>query len=188
MQHEASCALVALALLNAADVMTTDPTTVADHESLAAAWEVLARGGVGFLPVSRRGRVVGVLDDRAVVHSRTTKWLDGRPRLVGDAVRRVASIRPWTPMPELLERFTGSGDQALVVVDDDDRAIGLVLATTVLALFEQAMARGHSHGPIAPPDDVESAGVERDAPRQLRAPVGRGGEGQRPPEGFGPLG
>jgi CBS domain-containing protein len=176
MQHDASCALVALALLNAADVMTTDPTTVADHESLAAAWEVLARGGVGFLPVSRRGRVVGVLDDRAVVHSRTTKWLDGRPRLVGDAVRRVASIRPSTTLPELLERFTRSGDRALVVVDDDDRAIGLVLATTVLALFEQAMACGH------PP----SAGVEGDAPRQLGSPLGSGAEGQRAPEGFGP--
>ena len=136
--------------------------------------------GPGQRSYAHRGRIVGVLDDRAVVHSRTTKWLDGRPRLVGDAVRRVASIRPGTTMPELLERFSRTGDRALVVVDDDDRAVGLVEANTVLALFEQAMACEHRSSDV-------SASVERDAPRQDRAPIGPGHEGERAPEGLGPL-
>jgi CBS domain-containing protein len=138
---------MALAMLTAADVMTTEPIAVAEHESLAMAWEVLARGHVGFVPVVRHGRVVGVLDDRAVVQSRTPRWLDGQPRLVADAARTATTVHPSTSLPTLLECFTSTGDTAVVVVDDDGGAVGLVLAATVLGLFERAL--GSHHGPHA---------------------------------------
>lgn len=139
MTVNAACALMAVAGLRARDVMATDAVSVAEHESLAAAWEVLARGGCRFLPVVRRNRVVGVIDDRAIVLARSTKWLDGRPRLVGDASRPVATVSEETPLTELIDQLRAQTAAALVVTDDEGGPVGVVTAELVLGLIDEAL-------------------------------------------------
>lgn len=140
MRGTAACRLIAIAELTAAELMTTDAITVAEHESLAAAWEVLARAGCRFLPVMRGGRVVGVIDDHAVVVARTTRWLDGRPRLVGDAATPARVVHARTLLPDLLDHFAEGGVIAIVVVDDDGRPLGLVTAERLVGLIDRALA------------------------------------------------
>jgi acetoin utilization protein AcuB len=129
-----------LARLHACDVMATDAITVAEHESLAAAWEVLARAGCRFLPVLRGSRVVGVIDDHAVVCARTTRWLDGRQRLVGDAASPARTVHATTPLPQVIEVMARNATSALVVVDDGGSLVGLVTADSLLGLIDRAMA------------------------------------------------
>jgi len=115
----------ALSTLRAVDVMVADPLTLSEHESLASAWEVLARAGVGALPVMRGGRPVGIIDDHAIVCARTTKSLDGRPRLVGDVAVAARTVHISTPLTELLD-LVHEHRTAAVVVDDTGRLVGLV--------------------------------------------------------------
>lgn len=145
------CALYALAKLRARDVMITDAIAVAEHESLAAAWEVLARAGCRFLPVLRGGRVVGVIDDHAVVVARSTKWLDGRQRLVGEAARPVPTVSESTPLPQLLDHVLATGS-AVVVIDGAGAPMGLVTAELLLALLDQALGRETAPAPCPEPD------------------------------------
>ena len=132
--------LVALSTLRAADVMTTDPVAVADHESLAVAWELLARAGCRFLPVLRSGRVVGVIDDHAMVMVRSTRWQDGRPRTVGDAVKRARTVDSGLPLPEVIE-LLASGLNVLVVVDRIGEPEGLITAEGIVQLLDRILGR-----------------------------------------------
>jgi acetoin utilization protein AcuB len=130
---------MALAELRAGDVMAPDTITVAEHESLAAAWEVLARAGCRFLPVMRGHRLVGVIDDHAVVVARSTKWLDGRPRLVGDAATPAHTVRRDTPLVEVLGHLSEAAGSALVVVDEQGGPVGILTADRVVGLIDQAL-------------------------------------------------
>jgi len=140
--------LVMLSTLRAEDVMVTDPVAVADHESLALAWELLARGGCRFLPVVRSGRVVGVIDDHAMVLVRSTKWRDGRARTVGDVVSRARTIGGDTPLPQVVELLAG-GCGVLIVVDGDGRPEGLITADAVVRLLDKVMADQLVVAPVA---------------------------------------
>jgi CBS domain-containing protein len=133
------CTLVALAQLRAADVMTTDALVVAEHESLAVAWELLARGGCGFLPVLRNGRVVGVIDDHALVTSRSPRFLDGRPRLVGDASQPAPTVDVSAPLSVIVERLTAEGRPGLVVTDSSGAVVGIITAGRVVDLLDRAL-------------------------------------------------
>jgi CBS domain-containing protein len=131
------CALERLRDLSARDLMVADPVSVTEQESLASAWELLARGEAGVLPVVRGAEVVGVVDHRAMVQARGTKWLDGRPRLVGDALRPTAVVAPTTPLLALLPRLAASPCGVLIVGEPIGGPLGVVTAETVV----QAMAR-----------------------------------------------
>jgi CBS domain-containing protein len=130
---------MAISELTAAEVMTVDAITVAEHESLAAAWEILARAGCQFLPVLRGRRVVGVIDDHAVIVARSTRWLDGRLRLVGDVAGPSRVVAADTLLPQLLEQLSDHGGSALVVVDDRGAVLGLVTAERIVDLVERAL-------------------------------------------------
>ncbi|HEX9259624.1 MAG TPA: CBS domain-containing protein, partial [Acidimicrobiales bacterium] len=136
-----------LASLRASDVMVTDPVTLSEHESLASAWEVLARAGCRALPVMRSGRAVGIVDDHAIVCARTTKSLDGRPRLVGDVAVAARTVHVSAPLTELLE-VVHQHCTAAVVVDDGGRMVGLVTPETLLTALRDAL-RDALAGPAA---------------------------------------
>jgi CBS-domain-containing membrane protein len=133
------CIVDALGRLTAADVMTTDAITLAESESLAAAWELLARSGCRVLPVVRNGRVVGVIDDHAIVCARSTKFLDGSQRLVGDTLVPAHTVQRSTKVRALLDRLADGADRALVVLDDHGFLVGLVTADRLVTLLQRAL-------------------------------------------------
>jgi len=123
------CVVRLLSQLTARDVMAAGVVSVHERESLASAWELLARGGTDALPVVRGAAVVGIVDHRAMVHARNTRWLDGRPRLVGDALRPAAVVGPDTEVADLLDELA---DGAVVVCEPAGSPIGLVTPSSLV--------------------------------------------------------
>lgn len=54
--------------MQAQDVMTANPVTVAPHASVAEVWEVMREQGVRHVPVVEGGAVVGMLSDRDLAY------------------------------------------------------------------------------------------------------------------------
>ena len=120
--------------ITAGDVMTPDPITITDRDTVAAAWELLARGRFHHLPVVRGGRCVGMLDDRALVQAWQPGMLTRVRRQVGDLLRRepvtVRVDRPLTEVAAILQR---EAVDAVPVVDEHDRLLGVVTSADIVA-------------------------------------------------------
>ncbi len=131
-----------LAILIASDIMSTDLVMVSENESIASAWELLARGRFHHLPVLRRGHLVGVLDDQTLVRARTPGTVGTAARkVVGDILpRSFPSVRPDAPFAEIVARLRREGVDALPVVRDDGDFLGMVTATDVIAVLAEALA------------------------------------------------
>lgn len=116
-----------------ADVMSPDPVSVTETESVAAAWELLTRGSFHHLPVVRGRRCVGMLDSRVLVQA----WQPGGPsrsqRRVGELLSPgFATVSATTAVSVIAELLWGRGVDAAVVVDEDARLLGVVTASDLL--------------------------------------------------------
>jgi CBS-domain-containing membrane protein len=139
------CALGSVGALRARDVMDHATLTVGEQESLASAWEMLARSECRYLPVLRGTTVVGILDDHAVVCARSTRSLDGRQRQVGDFARQARIVSPGTTVEALLPALGEAG--GVVVVAEHGQVLGLVTCEHVAALLGAALGAGSArHG------------------------------------------
>lgn len=130
--------VMATAELRAVDVMTSNPIVVATHESLGVAWEILARAGCGFLPVVRGGRVVGVIEERALVRLHATPQC-GRPSTIAELSSPARTVGGATRLPELVARFAVDNAPALVVVDSDGGVLGVVTSATLVSKLDEAL-------------------------------------------------
>lgn len=116
-----------------ASVMTPDPVTVREEDTVAAAWEVLARGHFHHLPVVRGGRGVGVLDDRAVVGTCGPGDLVRRRRRVGELLGGDApTVGPATTLAEVARIMAHRVVDAVAVVDSAGDLVGVVTTTDVV--------------------------------------------------------
>jgi predicted transcriptional regulator len=134
------CALSSVAAVRARDLMEPATLTVTEHESLASAWEMLARSECRYLPVLRGTKVVGVLDDHAVVCARSTRALDGRQRQVGEFSRTARTVAPNAALDTVLPAL-GEAGGVLVVVEHGD-VVGLITCEHVAGLLGAALGAG----------------------------------------------
>jgi CBS domain-containing protein len=142
--------LVALSELRAADVMEVDVKVVAEHESLAAAVGILVRSGCQFVPVVRGGRLVGLLDERAVrAFQRGT--LSGAASVAAHA-QTGAVVRHDTPLAEVVATVRRAPTEVTAVVDAQGMLLGLITTSRLVALLDAAThARSRSHRGAEPP-------------------------------------
>jgi CBS-domain-containing membrane protein len=150
--------------LTAQDLMSAFVLAIPRAMSLAGAAHLLAQAGVSGAPVvDSEGRCVGVLsandfvtyadkghlaakrpDGRACAH---TAWqvidLHGVPE---DDVEQFmttdpVTARPGTPLAELAQRMVDAHIHRLIVVDADDRPVGIVSSTDILAAVARSAQR-----------------------------------------------
>lgn len=134
------CTLSSVAAVRARDLMEPATLTVNEHESLASAWEMLARSECRYLPVLRGTTVVGILDDHAVVCARSTRSLDGRQRQVGEFSRGARTVPPTAPLDTMLTALADAG--GVLVVVEHGQVLGLVTCEHVAGLLGTALGTG----------------------------------------------
>src|SRR5215468_4680797 len=102
--------------------MIVDPVTVHPEQPLAAALEMMARYRISGLPVTREGRLVGILTNRDL---RFEKRMD---RTVGDLMtkERVVTTRPGTTLEEAKDILHRYRIEKLPVVDEQGLLRGLI--------------------------------------------------------------
>jgi cystathionine beta-synthase len=119
----------------ASDVMTSDVIAVTEHETLAGAWELLARGRFHHLPVVRAGRCVGILDDRLLLRT-MPPGTGTRGRRVADLLPApLVEVGPDTPLDEVAAALRDGHRDAAAVVDDDGYLVGLITCFDLISLL-----------------------------------------------------
>jgi CBS domain-containing protein len=113
------------------DIMTPEPRTIAEDETLEAVVDAMERHHVKRLPVTRSGRVVGIVSRANLMHALASLSRDTVPPPVGDSAIRdkiLAAIakQDWAPRVNVIVR-DGVAELHGVITDDRERQ-GLIVA------------------------------------------------------------
>jgi CBS domain-containing protein len=113
------------------DVMTPDPWTIGEDESLETAVDMMERRRIKRIPVTRGGRVVGIISRANLMHALASLARDASPPAGGDAAIRdsiMAAIasQDWAPQVNVIVK-DGIVELYGVVTDDRERQ-GLAVA------------------------------------------------------------
>ena len=149
-------------IITCGDIMSKDPITVDFSTELKQAWHLLRHHDLRALPVLNRARrVIGIvaqsdflkhsdLDDYVSFAERLRRFLmsspdthSDKPEVVGQImVSKVLTARAHTPIVELVPMMSNSGLHHIPVVDDDNRFVGMVSQSDLLAsLYEGRLAQ-----------------------------------------------
>jgi IMP dehydrogenase len=102
--------------------MITDPITVAPEQKISEAQEIMNRFGISGLPVTKNGRLVGILTNRDL---RFERRLD---RLVSEVMTKdkLITVKPGVGLDEAKELLHQHRIEKLLVVDDNFELRGLI--------------------------------------------------------------
>jgi CBS domain-containing protein len=117
------------------DVMTPDPRTIGEDASLEAAVDMMERHRIKRIPVTRDGRVVGIISRANLMHALASIARDVSPPASGDSTIRdsiMATIakQDWAPHVNVIVK-DGVAELYGVVTDDRERQGLVVAAETV---------------------------------------------------------
>lgn len=129
--------------MQARDVMTPNPVTVAPHASVAEVWDVMRERGVRHLPVVDRGALVGMLSDRDlarfdVARVVTPEGAEALRRELGTSAVTVMSadvvaVSPEAELGEVVDLLLENRIGAVPVVrPDTEELVGIVSYIDVL--------------------------------------------------------
>ena len=120
------------------DVMTPDPATISEDESLAAVVDMMERRRIKRIPVTRGGRVVGIISRANLMHALASLERDATPPAGGDSTIRdsvMATIakQDWAPRVNVIVK-DGIVELHGVVTDERERRGLVVAAETVFGV------------------------------------------------------
>ncbi|RYF14989.1 MAG: HPP family protein [Comamonadaceae bacterium] len=128
------------------DVMARDVVTVAPGTSLEAAWALLRRHAVQALPVvDGARRLVGIVSLHDFFLASAARLPQPRTAArVGDIMTRSVRVaRPEGLLVDLVEAFSDGGLHHMPVLDADDRVLGMITQSDLVAgLFHAPPAAG----------------------------------------------
>jgi len=113
------------------EIMTTDPCTVDETDSLEKVVELMERRRVKRLPVMHAGRIVGIVSRANLMHAlasmaRDTETAPGGDAPIRDKILAVLGKQPWAPRVNVVVR-NGVVELWGVITDDRERQ-GLIVA------------------------------------------------------------
>jgi CBS domain-containing protein len=123
----------------AKDIMTNEPYVVNEGDSVRAAAELMRAHDIGFVPVLREGRsshLVGVVTDRDIAVRCVARGLMPDGFVAAFMTKEpLATVRPESPVEEVLQLMERARVRRMPVVDARDRVVGVIaLADVVRAL------------------------------------------------------
>lgn len=115
-------------------LMTRDPVTLKETDTLEEADRLLALEHIRHLPVVRGGKLVGLLTHRDLLaHCGRYRRPTGEPITAGEVMRTdVTTVRPETPLIEAIRLMLVNKFGCLPVVDEGGTLVGIVTETDLL--------------------------------------------------------
>ena len=113
------------------EIMSPDPRTIGEHATLEAVVDTMERHHVKRLPVTRAGRVVGIISRANLMHalaslSRDTLSPPGGDSAIRDKILAAIGKQDWAPRVNVIVNG-GVAELHGVITDDRERA-GLIVA------------------------------------------------------------
>lgn len=117
------------------DIMTPDPATVSEKDTVRDAARIMADQDTGVVPVVDDGRrIVGLVTDRDIVVRLVAEGRDVANASVGDVMSKsVRSVKEDTPLQEAMELMSRAKVRRVPVVNDNDQLIGIASVGDVAA-------------------------------------------------------
>lgn len=112
---------------SARDVMTANPTTVSEKDSIRDAARIMAKEDTGVVPVVDGLRVVGMVTDRDIVVRLVAEGKDPDNARVNDYMTKsVRAVKEDTPVTEVLSVMSKAQIRRVPVVNASDELVGIV--------------------------------------------------------------
>jgi CBS domain-containing protein len=117
------------------DVMTPDPWTISEDESLEAVVDMMERRRIKRIPVTRDGRVVGIISRANLMHALASVARDVAPPAdsdsrIRDSIIATIATQDWAPHVNVIVK-DGVAELYGVVMDERERRGLVVAAETV---------------------------------------------------------
>jgi CBS domain-containing protein len=111
---------------SARDVMTANPTTVSETDSIRDAARIMASEDTGVVPVVDGKKVIGIVTDRDIVVRLVAEGKDADAKVKSYMSRSVRSVRDDTPVSEVLSVMSNAQIRRVPVVNASDELVGIV--------------------------------------------------------------
>lgn len=114
-------------MITVVNAMTPDPTTIRPNESVLRAAQLMDELNVGALPVCRGTHLLGIVTNRDITVRAIAAGLHATSTPMELVMSdRVRSCTPKQSVAEVLHRMSSVQIRRLMVVDEDDRPVGII--------------------------------------------------------------
>jgi CBS domain-containing protein len=109
------------------DVMTANPKTVTEKNTVRDAARIMADTDTGVVPVVNGHKIIGMVTDRDIVVRLLAAGKDLSTASVGEAMTRtVRSVKEDAPVSEVLALMSSAQIRRVPVVNQKDELVGIV--------------------------------------------------------------
>jgi CBS domain-containing protein len=114
-------------LRSARDVMTPNPATVSENDSIRDAARIMASEDTGVVPVVDGRKVVGMVTDRDIVVRFVAEGKDPSNGRVNECMSKsVRSVKEDTPVTEVLSLMSRAQVRRVPVLNASDELVGII--------------------------------------------------------------
>lgn len=109
------------------DVMTANPVTVSEKDSIRDAARIMAREDTGVVPVVEGKKVIGMITDRDIVIRLVAEGKDPANARVKEAMSsNVRAVKEDTPVNDVLDLMSKAQVRRIPVVNTNNELVGIV--------------------------------------------------------------
>ena len=109
------------------DVMTPNPATVSERDSIKRVAEIMRREDAGVVPVVDGRKVIGIITDRDIVVRLVAEGKDPANATVKEAMSgKVRAVKEDMPVNEVLQLMSHEQIRRVPVINSNNELIGIV--------------------------------------------------------------
>ena len=109
------------------DVMTANPATVSEKDSIRDVARIMAREDTGIVPVVDGKKIIGLITDRDIVVRLVAEGKDLANSRVKEVMSRsVRSVKEDTPISEVLDLMSNAQIRRVPVVNQNNELVGIL--------------------------------------------------------------
>jgi len=111
----------------ARDVMTPNPASVSEKDSIRDVAKIMAREDTGVVPVCDGKKVIGMITDRDIVVRLVAEGKDPANARVKEAMsKQVRAVKEDTPVTDVLQLMSSAQIRRVPVTNANDELVGIV--------------------------------------------------------------
>ena len=138
------------------DVMTPNPASVSEKDSIKRVAEIMKREDAGVVPVVDGKKVIGIITDRDIVVRLLAEGKDCGKASVNDVMsREVRAVKDNTPINEVLQLMSREQIRRVPVTNSNNELIGIVSIGDIASDSKEIVKVGRTVEEIseAPPNN-----------------------------------
>ncbi|HEX9501246.1 MAG TPA: CBS domain-containing protein [Thermoanaerobaculia bacterium] len=138
------------------DVMTPNPASVSEKDSIKRVAEIMKREDAGVVPVVNGRKVIGMITDRDIVVRLIAEGKDPSNAKVNEAMsKQVRAVKEDTPINEVLQLMSREQIRRVPVTNNNNELIGIVSIGDIASDSKETVKVGRTVEEIseAPPNN-----------------------------------